>query len=383
MDSRRRPTSWQCISSVCLARYCGLPEPDVQTGWAEWVDGLSFENAELASGICLQRLGRIPLDTPRRDPRKQLLGYISSLEHEFQEWLEEIPEVIDYYLASKKIGLNAPELEWNWLPEHQALWQFRGRHLNSVPTGIRVAPLVANSLRSFSDKYLKEVVTEFLVEAAASPTSSEHWIEQIEGACAYLELSPTNVFGDVLAALKANRWRTSDTSLKGSIGTVDIASVEQLLRTANIVELSETLRSLKQAMLKLDNSGTVEHWIAIDASQRYIEAASHVLSSWRARGAFKFRVLRGNQPSSGRLTANAFNRLRESLSTREYSTFGAQIDLVEAAVESSEAIDAYLTRIEPLIQEDIDRVIALLPSEPIEGYQIIDSCDFDHWRHPK
>jgi hypothetical protein len=383
MDSLRRPTSWQCLSSVCLARFCGLPEPDVQTGWAEWVEGLSFDNSELALGICLQRLGRIPLDTPRHDPRKQLLSYISSLEHEFQEWLEAIPEVVDYYLASEKIGPTVPELEWNWLPKHQALWNFRGKYFNSVPTGIRVAPLVANSLRSFNDTYLKAVVTGFLVEAAASATSSEHWLEQIESACTYLDLNPKDVVGDGLTALKANRWRTSDAPVKGAICSADIASVEQLLRTANIVELSEALSRLNQAILKLENLGLADHWSSADSDFRCTEAANHVLSAWRARGAFQFRLLRGNQPPSGRLIANAFNRLRESLSTQEYSTFGAQIDLVQATVESYEAIDAYLTRIEPLIQADIDRAIALLPSEPVEGYQIIDSCDFDHWRHPK
>ncbi len=276
--------SWNCIRSDLLARFAGIPAPEVETNWQEWVEDLSNDDADLLIGAFLQKRGWPVIHYSRAYPQPFLLAYVSLLEQEFQTWLCESSEVLDYFLVCQKIGVALPEVGWHWLPEHRRIWEFRDRVGELAPRGVRLAPLVADSILSLVQNQLQTRVTEFLMQLTLlSEGPREYWLKYIEDTCSILKIKEPACITPTLGRLRALRRRLPGISYLGAVNLKDIVSVEKMVAREGIGGLSECLSKLSAELSALEGLGSIDRWVARDANRVYGLEADKVLEGKRSR----------------------------------------------------------------------------------------------------
>jgi hypothetical protein len=156
----------------------------------------------MLQGALIANFGRSHYESASKQLDRYALTHLSQLESEFYDWLHRPQEVTDYVIASQCTDKNISVVHWYWLESHQRLWKFRGHTETGIPHGIRLFPLVEDSLDSILSQHLNKIIEQFLLKLSGDPNDAKKLIEYVEAGCKYFGRSAQDILDARLEPLK-------------------------------------------------------------------------------------------------------------------------------------------------------------------------------------
>lgn len=195
-------SNWNSFQTALIAKKCGLSIPELDLDWQNWIDSLSGDDSLILQGALIANFGRSHYASASKQIDRYALTHLSQLESEFYDWLNRPQEVIDYVIASKCTDKSISVVYWYWLESHQQLWKFRGYTDTGIPHGIRLLPLVENSLDSVLSRHLNKIIEQFLLKLGSDLNNAKKLIEYVEAGCQYFGRSAQDILDARLDPLK-------------------------------------------------------------------------------------------------------------------------------------------------------------------------------------
>ena len=367
------------IRTDLLAAYCGL-DASSKHQWDEWILSLGINDILLVRGRITQGFGRPEFDIANNNPTNFLLRYLSELQQEFDHWATSSGDLVDYYFASMAANLSDTSTTWYWQPQHKSAWLASGRSAEVVPHGVRVTPLISDSLSNHLEHILDPYLGQFIERLAASVEQREYWIAHVESSAVDLFGSENAICNKVLEELKALRYGHRDNNPVNSLTISDISNVAHIADSHHVIGLIGYLNDLEEVVSDLRALGTIEFWNHTVSGQHERRIIESLLARHRNSGWFEVSGTRLIKDSEARQAMALLDVLRKKLTSQEFQQHSLSIDSVHDGLQSLGSISEWSRHVNNSLQKEIERTIC----ESRKGESRYESVpEIDHWRAPK